>query len=55
MFYGEGAETLERVAQRCCGCSIIRSVQGQVGGLLEQPDVVEGVPAHGREAELGDL
>jgi len=39
-FYGEGGETWEQVAHRCCGCPIIGSVQGQVRWDLEQPDLV---------------
>ena len=30
------------------GCPISVSVQGQVGWGLRQPELVEGVPAHGR-------
>ena len=30
-------------------------VKGQVGWGFEQPGLVEGVPAHGRGLELGDL
>ena len=30
-------------------------VQGQVGRGFGQPGLVEGVPAHGRGLELGDL
>ncbi|KAK4811000.1 hypothetical protein QYF61_014472, partial [Mycteria americana] len=39
MFYDEGGETLEKVAQRSCECPIIGSVQGQVGWGFEQPDL----------------
>ena len=31
------------------------SVQGQVGQSFRQPGLVEGVPAHGRGLELGEL
>ena len=31
-----------------CGCPLPGSVQGQAGRGFEQPDLVEGVPAHGR-------
>ncbi|GAB0206191.1 mitochondrial enolase superfamily member 1 [Grus japonensis] len=48
MFYNEGAETLEQVAQRGCGCPIPGHIQGQVGRGSEQPDLVEDVPAHCR-------
>ena len=46
-FY-EGGEALAQVAQRSCGCSLIGSVQDQVGWGFEQAGLVEGVPAHGR-------
>ena len=48
ILYCEGGETLEQVAQISCGCPLPGSVQGQVGRGIDQPDVVEGVPAHGR-------
>lgn len=32
---------MEQVAQRSCGCLIIRSVQSQVGQGSEQPDLVK--------------
>jgi len=44
----EGGEALAQVAQRCCGCPLLGSVQGQVGWGFEQPGLVEGVPGHGR-------
>ena len=44
----EGGETLEQVAQRGCDCPLPRSVPGQVGCDFEQPDLVEGLPAHDR-------
>ena len=44
----EGGEALEQVAQRSCGCPLPGIVQGQAGWGFEQPDLVEGVPAHGR-------
>jgi len=40
---------------RSCGFLLPGSVQGQVGWSSEQPDLVEGVAAHGRGLELGDL
>ena len=55
IFYDEGGETLEQVAQRRCGCPIIGSVQGQVEWSFEQPHLVKDVPAHGRGVGLGDL
>ena len=48
IFYNDGAETLEEVAQRGCGCPIPGSVQGQVGWGFEQPGLVKNVPACGR-------
>ena len=48
ILYCEGGETLEQVAQRSCGCPIPGSVQSQVGWGFEQPDLAEGVRAHGR-------
>ena len=50
MFYSEGGETLEEVAQRGGRCPIPGNVQGQVGWGFEQLGLVEGVPAHGRGA-----
>ena len=44
----EGGEALEQIARRGCGCPLPGSVQGQAGWGFEQPDLVEGVPAHGR-------
>ncbi|TRZ19639.1 hypothetical protein HGM15179_007507 [Zosterops borbonicus] len=45
----EVGEALAQGAQRSCGCPWIPgSAQGQVGQGLEQPGIVEGIPAHGR-------
>lgn len=52
-FYTEGGETWEQVAQQSCWMP--ESVQGQVGCTFEQSDLVGGVPASCREAELGDF
>jgi len=49
MFYDKGGEALAQVAQRRCGCPLPGSVQGQAGWGFEQPGLVEGVPAHGKE------
>jgi len=46
--HSEGAEALAEVAQGSCGCPLPGRVQGQVGRGLEQPGLMEGVPAHGR-------
>jgi len=42
---------MEQVAQRSCGCPLLGSVEGWAGWGFEQPDLVEGVPAHGRGLE----
>ena len=55
MFYSEGGETLEQVAQRSCGCPFPGSVQGQAGRGFEEPDPVEDVPTHGRGVGLDGL
>ena len=49
ILYCEGGEALEYVAQRSCGWPLPGSVQGQAGRGFEQPGLLEGVPAHGRE------
>jgi len=51
VFYSEGGEALEQVAQRGGGCCI----PGQVGRGSEQPGLVEDVPAHCRGVGLDDL
>ena len=55
IFYLEGGETLQQVAQRGGRCSIPGNIQGHVGWGSEQPDVVEDVPAHCRGIGLDDL
>jgi len=40
--------TLELVTQRNCGCLTPGSIQGQVECDFEQPNLAEGVRAHGR-------
>jgi len=47
----EGSETLEQVAQRSFGCSIIGNVQSQVKQGFEQPHLVKDVSAHGRRLD----
>lgn len=37
------------------GQSVSGSIQGQAGQCLEQPGLLEGVPAHGQVLELNDL
>ena len=55
MFFSEGGEALAHTAQRSCSGSIPGIVPDQVVWGLDQPGLVEGVPAHGRELEIGDL
>jgi len=43
---------LEQVAQRGSRCPIPASMQGQVWWGSEQPDLIEDVPACGREVGL---
>ena len=45
----ESGEALKKAAQRSCGCPIPRSDQSQIGWDFGQLDLVEGIPAHGRE------
>lgn len=49
IFYSEGDEVLEQVAQGICGCPI----PGIVQELVEQPSLVEGVPTQDRQLETG--
>jgi len=55
MFYNEGDETLEQVAQTGSGGPIPRNIQGQVGRGSEQPGLVDNIPAHCRGVGLGYL
>jgi len=55
LFYSEGGETLEHVAQRGSGGPIPGNIPGQVGLGSEQPGLVENVPAHCRVVGLDDL
>ncbi|PKU33391.1 hypothetical protein llap_16305 [Limosa lapponica baueri] len=55
IFYAEGAETLEQVAQRGGRCHIPGNIQGQLGWGSEQPDLVEDVLAHCRRVALDGL
>ncbi|KAK4820204.1 hypothetical protein QYF61_021712 [Mycteria americana] len=48
IFYNEGGETLEQVAQRSCGGPIPGNMPGQAGWGFEKPDLVEDVPIYGR-------
>jgi len=51
ILYCEGDEALEKVTQRSCGCPIPGNIQGYFGWSFDQPDLVEVVPAHGRNIE----
>ena len=55
MFYDEGGEALDQVAQRGGRCPIPGNIPGQVRQGSEQPDLVEDVPAHCRGVGLDDL
>jgi len=55
IFYNGGGETLDQVAHRGGGCPIPGNIQGQAEWGSEQPDLVEGVPAHCRGAGQDDL
>jgi len=48
ILYYEGGEALEQVSQGSCGCPHPGSAPGQIVWGFEQPNLVEGVPAHGR-------
>jgi len=52
IFYEEGGEKLEQIAQRSCGCPVPVSIQGEVEWGFEQPDLVKDVSACGRVAGL---
>ena len=48
ILYAEHGEALEQVAQRSCGLPLPVNIPGEAGWGFEQPDLVGGVPAHGR-------
>lgn len=48
----EGGRVLAQAARRSCGCPISRGTQGHVGWDFEQPDLVDGVPAHRRGSRI---
>lgn len=48
-FHSRGGEALEQVAQRCFSPG---NVKGQVGWSFEQPGLVEGLLACGRQAGI---
>jgi len=51
----EGGKTLEQVAQRGYGCSLLGCVQGKAEWGFEQPVLEGGVPANRRRLELDDF
>jgi len=55
IFYHEGGETVEQIAQRGCGGPIPGDIQDQVGRGSEQPGLVEDKPAQCRGVGLDDL
>jgi len=55
IFYDEGGETLEWVAQRGGRCPIPGSIQGQVGRCSEKPDLVEDLAAYGSGVGIDDV
>ena len=55
IFYHEGGETLEQVAQRGSGGPVSGNIQGQVGWGSEQAGLVEDVPTHCRGVGVDDL
>ena len=55
VFYSEGGEALEQVAQRRDGCPTHEDIQGQAEWVSEQPDLDVGVPVHCRGVGLSGL
>ena len=55
IFYSEGGEALEEVAQRGSGGPIPGNIRGQDGRGSEQHDLVEDAPAHCSGVGLDDL
>jgi len=55
IFYQEGGETMEQIAQRGSGVPVPGDIQGQAGRGSEQPGLVEDVPAYCRGVGLDDL
>jgi len=55
LFYYEGSEMQEQVAQRSSECLLPGNSQGQVGRGSEQLGLVEDVPAHSWGIGLDDL
>lgn len=55
MFYSDGDEILEQIAQRDNRYLNTRNIQDWVGHDSEKPDLVEDVPANCRDVGLDDL
>ena len=51
VFYTEGGDTLEQVAQGGCGCPIPGGIQGQAGRGSGQPGLGVGSPEHSKGVE----
>ena len=54
ILYCQDGETLEQVAQRCCGCPL-EAFKARLDGGCEQSSLVGGAPATAGELELDDL
>jgi len=48
-FFSEDDEALEHIAHRGCECSFSRAIQGQVGWVPGQPNLVVGNPEGSKE------
>ena len=55
VFYNQGGEALEQVAQRGGGCLVLGDIQGQAGPDSWQPDLAVGVPVHCQGVGRDDL
>ena len=55
VFYSEGGEALELVAQRCGACSVPGDFQGEAESGPGQPDLPVHVPVHCRGDGLDGL
>ena len=55
IFYDNGGEALEQIAQRSGGCPVPGDIQGQAGQGSEQPALVVALPVNCREVGLDDI
>lgn len=55
VFYNEGGKAPEQAVLRGSGWAIPANIQGQGGWSLEQPDLVQDVPADWRGVALNDF